>query len=77
MIAVFSFAIVGYANFLHFLEDQEQQQLKEAQGQYYYSETFDDVLFEPYDDMITFDVTEENKDKTFYEKIRKYNYLHK
>lgn len=77
LIAVFSFVIVGYANFLHFLEDQEQQQLKEAQGQYYYSETFDDVLFEPYDDMITFDVTEENKDKTFYEKIRKYNYLHK
>lgn len=77
VIVVGSFIVVGYVNFLHFLEDQEQQQLKEQQGMYYYYETFEPVLFEPYDDRITFDITSDTgeKEMSFYKKIRRYHDL--
>lgn len=77
VIGIFSFVIVVYVNFLRFLENQEQENLKSLQGDYYYSKTFDTYMFEPYDDKITLDVSEEEEttEDSFYKKIRDYNNL--
>lgn len=77
MIGMFSFAIIIYVNFLHFLENQEQETLKSLQGENYYSKTFDSYMFEPYEDKIIVDVTstEEEPEDSFYKKIRDYEYL--
>ena len=78
-VGIMGFIIVGYVNFLGFLENQEQEKLKDAQGDYYYSDTFDDILFEPYDDKVTLDINVESEEpeQTFYDKIRQYEYLKK
>lgn len=61
-----------YTNFLDFLEQKEQQQLKNNQGDYYYSEIFSDVLFDPYTRNIAINIEEENPQPTFYERVRNY-----
>lgn len=78
-IGVFTFIIAGYVNFLNFVENQEQEKLKEAQGNYYYSDTFDEIIFDPFEERVTLDINVESKEPepTFYEKIRQYEYLKK
>jgi hypothetical protein len=73
------FGIFGYVNFLNLLHDKEQAQMKEAQGEYYYSETFEDILFVPFDEGIGPDinVTTDEPNMSFYQKIRQYEMLNK
>lgn len=77
VITVLAFLILGYMNFLNLLHEQEQMAMKEKQGEYYYSETFHDVLFFPDDEevMLNINITTEEPTVSFYEKIRKYNVL--
>lgn len=72
-LAVFSVAIIGYVNFLDVLHQDEQAKLKEAQGEYYYSRTFQEFLFEPEEIEYTVNVESTEKELTFYEKVRQYN----
>ena len=45
IIGIVCFAILGYMNFLNLLWEDEQKQLKQAQGEYYYSEYFSNNMF--------------------------------
>lgn len=77
IVGVMGFLIFGYVNFLNLLHEQEQAALKEAQGEYYYSQTFHDILFLPQTEQSVLDInisSEESK-ISFYEKIRQHNYL--
>lgn len=58
------------------MHNDEQKKLKEAQGEYYFSETFDDILFEPYEEenVLSINITQE-EETDFYEKIREYKIL--
>ncbi len=78
-IGICSVIIFGYVNFLKFLENQEQEDLKRLQGDYYYSDTFDKILFEPYDDMVKLDINvqQEEPEMSFYEKVRQHEYMNK
>lgn len=71
--AVFTFAIVGYVNFLDLVHEEEQSQLKAQQGDYYYSDTFHDVLFVPEEHTYILNVDSEEVEMSFYEKVRYYN----
>lgn len=78
IVAAMGFLIFGYVNFLNLLHEQEQAALKEAQGEYYYSQTFDDILFLPETEQMVQDInisSEEEVEISFYEKIRQHNYL--
>lgn len=77
IVAIVGFGIFGYVNFLKLLREDEQEKIKEAQGDYYYSDTFDSVLFEPYADTIglNLNVTTDEPELTFYEKVRQYKIL--
>lgn len=78
IVAAMGFLIFGYVNFLNLLHEQEQAALKQAQGEYYYSQTFDDILFLPETEQIVQDInisSEEESESSFYEKIRQHNYL--
>lgn len=72
-LSVFAVAIVGYVNFLDMLHQDEQAKLKEAQGEYYYSRTFKQLMFEPEEIEYTVNVESTEKELTFYEKVRQYN----
>lgn len=78
-IGICSVIIFGYVNFLKFLENKEQEDLKRLQGDYYYSDTFDKILFEPYDDMVKLDINvqPEEPEMSFYEKVRQHEYMNK
>ena len=71
--------IFGYVNFLNLLHEDEQNKLKQAQGEYYFSDTFDGVLFEPdeQDHMLDINVEKDQPEQSFYEKIREHNALNK
>lgn len=77
ILGILSCGIAVYVNFLNFLEAQEQENLKQLQGAFYYSKTFDSILFEPYEDNITLNITEEDEEPedSFYKKIRDYKYM--
>lgn len=77
VITVLAFLILGYMNFLNLLHEQEQMAMKEKQGEYYYSETFHDVLFSPDDEenMLNINITTEEPAVSFYAKIRNHNVL--
>ncbi|MGN0152815.1 MAG: anti-sigma factor family protein [Lachnospiraceae bacterium] len=77
IVSVLGFFIFGYVNFLNLLHEDEQAKLKEAQGEYYFSETFEHILFEPYEDenIININVETEQPEQSFYEKIRQHNML--
>lgn len=77
IVSVLGFFIFGYVNFLNLLHEDEQAKLKEAQGEYYFSETFGHILFEPYEDenIININVETEQPEQSFYEKIRQHNML--
>lgn len=76
LVGILGFGIFGYVNFLNILHNDEQKKLKEAQGEYYFSQTFDDVLFEPLkeENILNINVTQEYE-PSFYEKIRQYKIL--
>lgn len=76
VVGVLGFVIFGYINFLNILHNDEQKKLKEAQGDYYFSQTFDDILFESGEEenVLNINVTQE-EETSFYEKIRQYNML--
>ncbi|MDD6072192.1 MAG: hypothetical protein PUC12_15485 [Clostridiales bacterium] len=75
--AVVGFGIFGYVNFLRILKEDEQKKLKEAQGEYYYSDTFDSILFGKDEETLglNLDVSTEEPGLTFYEKVREYEML--
>ncbi|MBE5923869.1 MAG: zf-HC2 domain-containing protein [Lachnospiraceae bacterium] len=76
VICLFAFSVVGYVNFLGIVKADEQRKLKEAQGEYYYSDTFDKYLFEPDNQVITINIEPEpEEEQSFYSKIRAYNVL--
>jgi hypothetical protein len=79
VLVLLGFGIFGYVNFLNILHDKEQNQMKEAQGQYYYSDTFEDILFAPFDEGFGPDinVTSQEPEMSFYQKIRQYEMLNK
>lgn len=79
IVGVLGFVVFGYINFLNLLHEDEQKKIKEAQGKYYFSETFDDIIFAPKDEeaILHIDIAndEEETQTSLYEKIRKYNTL--
>lgn len=76
LIGILGSVIFGYINFLNILHNDEQKKLKEAQGEYYFSETFNDILFEPYkeENVLSINISKE-EEAGFYEKIREYKML--
>lgn len=76
LIGIFTFAMIAYANFLNLLHQEEQEQLKLAQGEYYYSETFADYIFEPEEQELILNVEQDEPEMNFYEKIRYHNVVH-
>lgn len=76
LIGIFTFAIIAYVNFLKILHQDEQNQLKLAQGEYYYSETFGDYIFEPEEQELILNMEQGETEMSFYEKIRYYNAVH-
>lgn len=71
---VLGFAIIGYIDFLNILYSDEQNKLKDAQGDYYYSDYFDDVLFEPENRILNININvDTTEEKSFYAKVREYN----
>lgn len=77
ILGILGFGIVGYINFLNLLHEDEQAKLKEAQGEYYFSENFHDRLFEPYDEenVLNINVDEKEPEMTFYQRVRQHNIL--
>ncbi len=74
IVGILGFAIFGYINFLNILYADEQNKLKENQGEYYYSDNFDDILFKPENKLLNINVEPEiEEEKSFYSKIREFN----
>lgn len=74
--AFLGFSIFAYVNFLDLVYENEQAALKAAQGDYYYTETFDRFMFQPEDEQRVLNINvEEKPEQSFYEKIRQYNML--
>ena len=74
IVGILGFAIFGYINFLNILYADEQNKLKENQGEYYYSDNFDDIIFEPENKLLNINVEPEvEEEKSFYSKIREFN----
>ena len=73
LIGIFTFAIIAYVNFLNLLHQEEQDQLKLAQGEYYFSESLSDYFFEPEEQELILNVKQDKTEMNFYEKIRYYN----
>lgn len=79
LIGIAGFAIIGYINFLNIIHADEQNKLKEMQGEYYYSDTFDDILFEPDANIVSINVDSDDNEgnRTFYSRVREYNAYNK
>lgn len=77
ILGLFGFFVFGYVNFLNLVHDEEQAKLKAAQGEFYYSKTFDNVLFSPDEEtnIININVDDEDPEISFYDKIKQYNML--
>lgn len=77
LVAVLGFLIFGYVNFLNLLHEQEQNALKDRQGEYYYSQSFDDILFSPDEEELvrSINVSTPERETSFYRKIRQYNVI--
>ena len=69
---IITVGIVTYVNFLNILYMDEQNKLKEEQGEYYYSSAFEGYLFDPYNELgsLNINVSKEEPKVSFYEKIR-------
>lgn len=77
VVLVLGFGIFAYVNFLNILHEDEQENLKEAQGEYYFSDTFDSIIFQTDDEEHTLNISisTEEETPTFYEKVRQYKVL--
>ena len=77
VISIIGFLIVLYTNFLSILHDQEQENLKLAQGETYFSDYFDEYLFRGDDSAPSIHVKVEEREvpSDFYSKIRDYHLL--
>lgn len=77
VLGLFGFIVFGYVNFLNLVHEEEQAKLKAAQGEYYYSKTFHDVMFSPEEEKPTLNinVTPTEPVITFYDKVKEYNML--
>ncbi|MBR1864941.1 MAG: zf-HC2 domain-containing protein [Lachnospiraceae bacterium] len=78
IVSVLGFFIFAYVNFLHLLHEEEQANLKAAQGDYYFSEMLDEQFFEPYDgeNILNINVEDEEEERVdLYRKIRQHNML--
>lgn len=77
IVAVMGFLIFGYVNFLDLLHEQEQDALKDRQGEYYYSQTFDDILFSPEEEELvrSINMSASEQEIGFYRRIRQYNVI--
>lgn len=74
IVGVLGFAIAGYINFLNIVHEQEQQKIKDLQGEYYYSSNFDDIIFDPESRMLNINAEPpKEEEESFYSKIRDYN----
>ncbi len=74
ILGVLAFSIIAYINFLNILYNDEQEEIKQKQGQYYYSAYFDDVLFDPEPKQFNVNIEpKEITEQSFYSKIRQYN----
>lgn len=78
-VAVVGFCIFGYINFLKLLREDEQNSLKALQGESYYSDTFENILFVPNDDQIglNLNLTTEEPEPDFYQRVRQYHMLNR
>lgn len=79
MIGVLGFAILAYVNFLNILHMDEQNRMKENQGEYYFSEFFDERLFVPSEEtkVISINLDESVQQDSFYDKVKQHNMLKK
>ena len=68
-----TFLIIAYVNFLTLLHEDEQAKIKAAQGEYYYSQTFNNYMFEPYEEELILNIDSSETEKSFYEKVRYHN----
>lgn len=78
IVSVLVFFIFAYVNFLNLLHEEEQENLKEAQGDYYFSEMLHEQFFEPYEGETILNINvEDEKDEQvdLYRKIRQHNML--
>ncbi|MCM1157630.1 MAG: hypothetical protein NC300_02970 [Bacteroidales bacterium] len=77
IVGLFGFALFGYVNFLNLLHEEEQARLKAAQGQYYFSRTFEQYMFRPEEDnpVLNINVEAEEPEISFYKRIRQHNML--
>ena len=74
ILGILGFSIIGYINFLKIIHADEQNRIKDAQGEYYYSDNFDKYMFDPEKRLIEINInTETTEEKSFYSKIREYN----
>lgn len=74
---VCGFGILAYTNFLNLLYEDEQEKMKAAQGDYYFSDTFDSVMFETEGEerIRNINVSVEETKPTYYQRVRQYNAL--
>lgn len=79
VVGLLSFLIFGYVNFLNLLHEQEQTALKQKQGDYYYSKTFDEILFSPDEEELVrnINILSEEPEPGFYKRVRQYNIISK
>lgn len=79
IIGILGFFVFGYVNFLNLVHEEEQAKIKEKQGNYYFSDTFRDVLFSPDEEKNILEInvsTEEAEEEIdIYDKIKQYNML--
>lgn len=79
IVGILGFLVFGYGNFLNLVHEEEQAKIKENQGEYYFSDTFHDVLFSPDEEKNILEInvsTEEAEEKIdIYDKIKQYNML--
>ena len=79
VVGVLGFVVFGYMNFLNITHEEEQRKRKEQQGEYYFSTMFNEILFNPNKRELMVNINVENdeeKEKTYYEKVREYENLH-
>lgn len=79
VLLLFGVGVFCYVNFLNLLHEQEQQAMKDAQGEYYYSDTFEQYIFTPSEEerILNINATTAREEPTFYERIREYNVLNR
>lgn len=75
VIGLLGFALFTYVNFLNLVHEDEQHKLKQAQSEYYYSDTFHDILFTPKgeEQIRTIHAADTTEELDFYDRVRQNN----